>query len=98
MPSDEDAGHDDAFEVDHGGVDRTHPFQPLERFCTTSTDPDEAPEETDRGISGESVTIVHLRTRLEELGMVGVTVDVGNTAAMSEAFTALVNDGCGGIH
>ena len=98
VPSDEDAGHDDAFEVDHGEVDRTHPFQPLERFCTTSTDPDEGPEETDRGISGESVTIVHLRTRLEELAMVGVTVDVGDTAAMFEAFTALINDGCGGIH
>ena len=58
----------------HRTFDRTHPSQPLDVYCTATPDPDSPPQATDRGITEDSITIVHLRTKLEELEGIGFAI------------------------
>jgi len=81
----------------HRTFDRSHPFQPLDAFCTATPDPDSPPQATDAGITEDSITIVHLRTKLEELEGIGFAVPVGDPKDMFEAFTTAINEGCNGI-
>ena len=81
----------------HKTFDRSHPFQPLDVFCTATPDPDSPPQATDVGITEDSITIVHLRTKLEELEGIGFAVPVGDPIDMFEAFTKAINEGCNGI-
>ncbi len=77
--------------------DRSHPFQPLDTYCVAQPDPDSPPQATDVGITEDSITIVHIRTKLEELESIGFAVPVGDPTDMYEAFTAAINEGCNGI-
>ena len=81
----------------HKTFDRSHPFQPLDVFCTATPDPDSPPQATDVGITEDSITIVHLRTKLEELEGIGFAVPVGDPIDMFEAFTKAINEDCNGI-
>ena len=81
----------------HRTFDRSHPFQSLDVFCTSTPDPDSPPQATDAGITEDSITIVHLRTKLEELEGIGFAVPVGDPIDMFEAFTKAINEDCNGI-
>ncbi|MDE0605353.1 MAG: ABC transporter substrate-binding protein [bacterium] len=81
----------------HRTFDRSHPFQSLDVFCTATPDPDSPPQATDVGITEDSITIVHLRTKLEELEGIGFAVPVGDPIDMFEAFTKAINEDCNGI-
>ncbi len=81
----------------HRTFDRSHPFQSLDVFCTATPDPDSPPQATDSGITEDSITIVHLRTKLEELEGIGFAVPVGDPIDMFEAFTKAINEDCNGI-
>ncbi|WP_419919584.1 hypothetical protein [Candidatus Poriferisocius sp.] len=78
-------------------IDRSHPFQPLDTYCRATPDPDSPPEATDTGIEEDSITVVHIRTKLEELEGIGFAVPVGDPADMFEAFTKVINEQCNGI-
>jgi hypothetical protein len=75
----------------------TDPFSSVDEFCTAGEAPAEALEETD-AVSADSITIVHLRTKLEDLEAVGFAVPVGNTTDMFETFARVINEQCGGIN
>ena len=87
----------DLFIEFHKTFDRSHPFQPLDVFCTATPDPDSPPQATDAGITEDSITIVHLRTKLEELEGIGFAIPVGDVVDMFEAFTKAINEDCNGI-
>ena len=78
--------------------DRSHPFQPLERFCAPTDPREDEPRETDRGITDQMVTIVQIRTRLEELGRIGMSIPPDGSVSTLKAFAGLVNEECGGVH
>ena len=73
-----------------------HPFMQIDQFCVSH---DPAPDRvaTDTGIEADSISIVHLRTRLEDLVEIGFGTDVGDPAEMFETYVAVVNEQCGGI-
>ena len=73
-----------------------NPFTQLDAFCHAH---DPAPDRaaTDTGIEADSITLVHLRTKLEDLAGIGFGVPVGNVAEMFDTFTAVVNEQCGGV-
>ncbi|MYB04580.1 MAG: ABC transporter substrate-binding protein [Acidimicrobiaceae bacterium] len=73
-----------------------HPFMQIDQFCVAH---DPAPDRvaTDTGIEANSISIVHLRTRLEDLVDIGFGTDVGDPAEMFETYVAVVNEQCGGI-
>ncbi len=94
------------YEDPRGGVfqeyqnefDRCHPFQPLDTFCVEHDVPDVAREATDPGITEDTITLVHLRSRLEELAAFGFATDVGDPARMFDTYAWYVNNMCGGIN
>ena len=71
-----------------------HPFMQLDAFCH-SHDPAPNRVATDPGIEADSISLVHLRQKLETLSAIGV--DVGDVAEMFDTFTAVVNEQCGGV-
>ena len=75
----------------------TDPFSSLDEFCESHDAPSEALEATD-AVSADSVVIVHLRTKLEDLVQAGFAIPVGNTTDMFETFTRVINEQCGGIN
>ena len=79
-------------------MDRCHPFQSLDEFCLAQDPPDVALEATDRGITEDSISFVHLRTTLEDLESLGFATDVGDPTKMFETFVWYVNNVCGGVH
>ena len=56
------------------------------------------PQAMGRGITPEAITIVQLRTRLEELDQLGLGTETGDLVSMFEAFVGIVNDECWGLH
>ena len=76
--------------------DRNTPFSSLDDFCVAH---DAAAELTDSddGITAESITIVHIRSRLEQLGEIGFAIPVGDPALMFQVFADYVNENCGGV-
>ena len=73
-----------------------NPFTQLDAFCHTH---DPAPDRvaTDPGIEANSISLVHLRSKLEDFASMGFAVPVGNVAEMFDTFTAVVNEQCGGV-
>ena len=73
-----------------------HPFMQIDEFCR-----DHAPApnrvDTDKGITADSISIVHIRSKLEDFAAIGFGTDVGDPAEMFETFVAVVNDQCGGV-
>ena len=79
-------------------IDRCHPFQPLDDFCMPQDVPEIERVATDPGITADSITLVHIRTTLEDLAGMGFAVPVGDTTKMYETFTWVVNNLCGGVN
>ena len=79
------------------GFDRNHPFGSLEAFCLPHGPPEEALRATGPGIAADTITFVHMRSKIEELIGLGLGVDVGDPADMFEVFTRIVNERCGGV-
>ena len=92
-----DDPRDGIFDEFQATMDRgDHPFMQIDAFCKAH---DPAPDRaaTDAGIGADSITLVHLRTRLEELVAYGFGTAVGDVAEMFETFAAVVNEQCGGV-
>ena len=87
----------ETYEQFQASFDRTHPFQGLESFCLPTPAPESDPVATQPGITADSLNIVHLHTRLDELERIGFSVPVGDIDDMVRSFVGIVN-GCGGIH
>ena len=79
------------------GFDRDHPFQSLDAFCLPEGPPAEELRATGAGIGAETITLVHLRTRIEEIVDVGFAAPVGDPTDMFDTFTRIVNERCGGV-
>ena len=73
-----------------------NPFAQLDAFCHAH---DPAPDRvaTDAGIEADSISLVHLRSKLEDFAAMGFAVPVGNVAEMFDTFTSVVNEQCGGV-
>ena len=73
-----------------------NPFAQLDAFCHVH---DPAPDRvaTDAGIEADSISLVHLRSKLEDFAAMGFAVPVGHVAEMFDTFTAVVNEQCGGV-
>ena len=87
----------ETYEQFQASFDRTHPFQGLESFCLPTPAPESDPVATQPGITADSLNVVHLHTRLDELERIGFSVPVGDIDDMVRSFVGIVN-GCGGIH
>ena len=92
-----DDPRDGVFDEFQAGFDRgDHPFTQIDALCL----PHPAAENrvaTDPGIEADSITLVHLRSQLEDLIGFGFAVPVGDPAEMFETFAAVINEQCGGI-
>lgn len=75
---------------------RDDPFSSLDEFCV-SHEPAAELTDTDAGITAEAITLVHLRSRLEQLEGIGFAVPIGDPAAAFQAFADYVNENCGGV-
>src|SRR5262245_3557592 len=75
----------------------TDPFSSTDKFCEKGSTPSETLKATDAA-SATSITVVHLRTKLEDLVTAGFAVPVGNTTDMFETFSRVINEQCGGIN
>ena len=92
-----DDPRDGVFDEYQASMDRgDHPFMQIDAFCTAH---DPAPDRvaTDRGIEADSISIVHIRSKLEDFVQIGFGTDVGDPAEMFETFVAYVNEQCGGV-
>ena len=79
------------------GFDRDHPFGSLDAFCLPHDPPAEERRATDAGIGADSITLVHMRSQIEELVSSGFAVDVGDPTDMFDTLTRIVNERCGGV-
>ncbi len=99
-----DTGGGEVYEDPRGGVfadfqtgfDRSHPFGGLDTFCSPH---DEAAdrEETEPGITADTIEIHQIRQQLENLIDIGFGIDVGDVNLMFDTFTDVINEDCGGI-
>ncbi len=96
---DDDADNDSGVDVAafREGFDRQHPFLRLDSFCSPEQEASYDPADVDRGVNGETVTVVHMSRRLEELALVGMTVPSNDPVPVFEAFVGLLNGECGGV-
>ena len=79
-------------------INRCHPFQRLDEFCMTQDVPEIERIATDPGITADTITLVHMRTTLEDLASMGFSTPVGDTTKMYETFAWYVNNVCGGVN
>ena len=79
------------------GFDRNHPFGSLDAFCLPHDPPAEALRATGAGIEADAVTLVHMRSRIEELVDLGFATPVGDPTDMFDTLTRVVNERCGGV-
>ena len=86
------------FQAYQNEFDRCHPFQSLDEFCTEQPAPTETLRATDDGITEDSITLVHIRSRLEQLATIGFATDVGDPTRMFNTFAWYVNNKCGGVN
>ena len=92
-----DDPRDGIFDEYQASMDRgDHPFMQIDSFCTAH-DPAPNREATDAGIEADSISLVHLRSQLENLALFGFATDVGDPKEMFETFAAVVNEQCGGV-
>ena len=92
-----DDPRDGIFDEFQATMDRgDHPFMQLDAFCHAH---DPAPDRvaTDKGIGVDSISLAHVRSRLEDLVAFGFATGVGDVAEMFDTFTAVVNEQCGGV-
>ncbi len=78
------------------GFDRSHPFGGLDAFCT----PHDAAadlQDTEPGITADTIEIHQIRQQLENLIEIGFGIDVGDVNLMFDTFTDVINEDCGGI-
>ena len=102
--TDTDGAGGETYDDPRGGIfadfqsefDRSHPFGGLEAFCTPH---DEAADrqETEPGVSADTIEIHQIRQQLENLVDIGFGIDVGDVNLMFDTFTAVINEDCGGI-
>ncbi len=78
------------------GFDRSHPFGGLDAFCAPH---DEATDrqDTEPGITADTIEIHQIRQQLENLIDIGFGIDVGDVNLMFDTFAAVINEECGGI-
>lgn len=96
-PNIHDDPRDGVFDEFQATFDRDdHPFTQLDAFCL-SHPAAENRAATDPGIGADSITLVHLRSKLEDLIDFGFAVPVGDPTEMFETFANVVNEQCGGI-
>jgi hypothetical protein len=79
------------------GFDRAHPFGSLDAFCLPHGEPAEPRRATDSGIGADTITLAHIRTRIEEIVEMGFAAPVGDPTDMFDTFTRIVNERCGGV-
>ncbi len=79
------------------GFDRDHPFGSLEAFCFPHGEGAEPRLATDAGIGADTITLAHIRTRIEEIVDMGFAAPVGDPTDMFDTFTRIVNERCGGV-
>ena len=92
-----DDPRDGIFDEFQATMDRgEHPFMQLDAFCHAH-DPATARVATDAGIWANSISLVHLRSRIEDFVAYGFGTAVGDVAEMFDTFTAVVNEQCGGV-
>ena len=92
-----DDPRDGVFDEFQATMDRgDHPFMQVDAYCTAH---DPAPDRvaTDTGIEADSISLVHIRSKLEDFVQIGFGTDVGDPAEMFETFVAYVNEQCGGV-
>ena len=92
-----DDPRDGIFDEFQATMDRgDHPFMQLDAFCHAH---DPAPDRvaTDPGIGADSISLAHIRSRLEDLVAYGFASAVGDVAEMFDTFAAVVNEQCGGV-
>ena len=92
-----DDPRDRIFDEFQATMDRgDHPFMQLDAFCHAH---DPAPDRvaTDTGIGADSISLAHIRSRLEDLVAYGFASAVGDVAEMFDTFAAVVNEQCGGV-
>ena len=81
---------------DRAGFDRSHPFGGLEAFCS----PHDAAadlQDTEPGITADTIEIHQIRQQLENLIDIGFGIDVGDVNLMFDTFTDVINEDCDGI-
>ena len=79
-------------------IDRCHPFQSLDAFCMPHDVPEVERVATDSGITADTITLVHMRTTLEDLAGMGFATPIGDPTLMFNTFTWYVNNVCGGVN
>lgn len=79
------------------GFDRDHPFGSLDAFCFPHGEPAEPRRATGSGIGADTITLAHVRTRIEEIVDMGFAAPVGDPTDMFDTFTRIVNERCGGV-
>ena len=92
-----DDPRDGVFDEFQATMDRgDHPFMQLDAFCHAH---DPAPDRvaSDAGIEADSISLAHLRSKLEDFASMGFAVPVGDVTEMFDTFTAVVNEQCGGV-
>ena len=92
-----DDPRDGIFDEFQATMDRgDHPFMQLDAFCHAH---DPAPDRvaTGTGIGADSISLAHIRSRLEDLVAYGFASAVGDVAEMFDTFAAVVNEQCGGV-
>lgn len=75
---------------------RDDPFSSLDEFCVAH-EPAAELTDTDNGITAEAITLVHLRSRLEQLEGIGFAVPIGDPTQTFQVFADYVNENCGGV-
>ncbi len=73
-----------------------HPFQQADAVCLPHTAAADRVD-TDPGISADTISIAHIRSRLEDTAAFGFYVPVGDPALMFETLVDYINNTCGGI-
>ena len=92
-----DDPRDGIFDEFQATMDRgEHPFMQLDEFCHAHA-PATGRVATDAGIGADSISLVHLRSRIEDFVAFGFGTAVGDVAEMFDTFAAVVNEQCGGV-
>ena len=92
-----DDPRDGIFDEFQATMDRgEHPFMQLDAFCHAH-DPATDRVATGAGIGADSISLVHLRSRIEDFVAFGFGTAVGDVAEMFDTFAAVVNEQCGGV-
>ena len=71
------------------------PFSSLTEYCTSN--PAAANRKATDAMSADSITIVNIRTKLEQLEAIGFSLPLGNNNEMYRVFFEYINEKCGGI-